>query len=57
MRAYALRPPPASIRFEDKAGCSGTFIKGDIFLVEQHARCSWESREHVKKVYAIFRPL
>ncbi|HKT75317.1 MAG TPA: hypothetical protein VJQ78_01200 [Sphingobium sp.] len=27
-----------------------------MFLVEQGAHCSWDSREHVKKVYAIYRP-
>lgn len=45
-----------SVTFEDETGRSGTFSRGDIFLVEQHAQCSWESREHVAKVYAIFRP-
>lgn len=45
-----------SVTFEDEAGRRGTFSRGDIFLVEQHAQCSWESREHVAKVYAIFRP-
>lgn len=35
---------------------SRTFVAGDIFLVEQHALCSWDSRVHVKKVYAIHRP-
>lgn len=45
-----------SVAFEDEAGNQRTFSKGDIFLVEQHAQCSWESREHVKKVYAIYRP-
>ncbi|SFU83817.1 cupin domain-containing protein [Pseudoduganella namucuonensis] len=46
-----------SVTFEDETGRRGTFSKGDIFLVEQHAQCSWESREHVAKVYAIYRPL
>ncbi|MBP0624862.1 cupin domain-containing protein [Cupriavidus consociatus] len=45
-----------SVTFEDETGRLGTFSRGDIFLVEQHAQCSWESREHVAKVYAIFRP-
>lgn len=45
-----------SVTFEDETGRSGTFSRGDIFLVEQHARCSWDSREQVAKVYAIFRP-
>lgn len=45
-----------SVTFEDEAGNRRTFSKGDIFLVEQNAQCSWESREYVKKVYAIYRP-
>jgi len=45
-----------SVTFVDGAGRKGTFAKGDIFLVEQGAHCSWESREYVKKVYAIYRP-
>lgn len=45
-----------SVTFVDEAGRTGTFERGDIFLVEQSAQCSWESREHVAKVYAIYRP-
>lgn len=45
-----------SVTFVDGANREGTFRKGDIFLVEQDAHCSWESREYVKKVYAIYRP-
>ncbi|WP_028206460.1 cupin domain-containing protein [Paraburkholderia nodosa] len=45
-----------SVTFEDEAGRTATFGRGDIFLVEQGARCSWDSREHVAKVYAIYRP-
>ncbi|WP_454831818.1 cupin domain-containing protein [Pseudoxanthomonas wuyuanensis] len=45
-----------SVTFVDGANREGTFRKGDIFLVEQGAHCSWESREYVKKVYAIYRP-
>lgn len=45
-----------SVTFIDETGRSGTFSKGDIFLVEQQARCSWESRENVAKVFAIYRP-
>ena len=44
------------VTFVDEAGRVGTFSKGDIFLVEQTARCSWESTEHVAKVYVIYRP-
>ena len=45
-----------SVTFVDEAGRSGTFSKGDIFLVEQTANCSWDSRDHVAKVYVIYRP-
>lgn len=45
-----------SVTFVDETGRGATFSCGDIFLVEQGAQCSWESREQVAKVYAIFRP-
>jgi uncharacterized cupin superfamily protein len=45
-----------SVTFVDETGREGTFSKGDIFLVEQTAMCSWESREQVAKVYVIYRP-
>ncbi len=45
-----------SVTFVDGAGRSGTFSKGDIFLIEQTADCSWESRVDVAKVYVIYRP-
>lgn len=45
-----------SVTFVDETGRSSTFSRGDIFIVEQGAQCSWESREHVAKVYAIYRP-
>lgn len=45
------------VTFADEIGRSHTFGKGDIFLVEQGASCSWDSREHVAKVYAIYSPL
>ncbi len=45
-----------SVTFVDEAGRTATFAKGDIFLVEAGASCSWESREDVAKVYAIHRP-
>lgn len=44
------------VTFVDGEGREATFSKGDIFLVEMGADCSWESRSHVKKVYAIYRP-
>jgi uncharacterized cupin superfamily protein len=45
-----------SVTFIDEAGTEGAFAKGDIFLVEQGASCSWDSQVHVKKVYCIYRP-
>ena len=45
-----------SVTFVDEANRSGTFSKGDIFLVEQNAQCSWDSRDQVAKVYVIYRP-
>ncbi len=45
-----------SVTFVDEVGRRGTFSQGDIFLIEQTAQCSWESRNHVAKVYAIYRP-
>lgn len=45
-----------SVSFEDETGRRGTFSRGDIFLIEQNAQCSWESRENVAKVFAIYRP-
>ncbi|MES2172558.1 MAG: cupin domain-containing protein [Pseudomonadota bacterium] len=45
-----------SVTFIDESGAEGTFDKGDIFLVEQGASCSWDSQVDVKKVYCIYRP-
>lgn len=45
-----------SVTFVDGAGREKTFVRGDVFFVEQGADCAWDSREYVKKVYAIFRP-
>jgi len=45
-----------SVTFVDEDGAQATFHKGDIFLVEQGASCSWDSQVHVKKVYCIYRP-
>ncbi|HTH73372.1 MAG TPA: cupin domain-containing protein [Trinickia sp.] len=46
-----------SVTLVDETGRTATFSRGDIFLVEQGARCSWESLEQVAKVYAIYRPV
>lgn len=45
-----------AVTFEDGAGRRATFSKGDIFLVEQGAECSWLSETDVAKVFAIYRP-
>lgn len=45
-----------SVHFIDETGHSATFSKGDIFLVEQGANCTWDNREKVAKVYVIYRP-
>lgn len=45
-----------SVTFVDEVGAEGTFARGDIFLVEQGASCSWDSKVHVKKIYCIYRP-
>ncbi|MFZ2998578.1 cupin domain-containing protein [Sphingobium sp.] len=46
-----------SVTFVDGDGAEGTFSRGDIFLVEQGASCSWDSQVDVKKIYAIYRPV
>ena len=45
-----------SVSFIDETGRSATFSKGDIFLIEQGANCTWDSRVQVAKVYVIYRP-
>ena len=45
-----------SVTFVDAAGREQMFAKNDIFIVEQGAECSWESRQHVAKVFALYRP-
>ncbi len=44
------------VTFTDAAGRSATFSKGDTYIIEQGAECSWESRVHVAKIYSLFRP-
>jgi len=44
------------VSFEDAAGAQATFVRGDIFLVRQDSECSWDSKVHVHKAYAIWRP-
>ena len=44
------------VTFTDAAGRSATYSKGDTYIIEQGAECSWTSHEHVAKIYALFRP-
>lgn len=44
------------VSFTDAAGRSATFRKGDTFIIEQGAECSWDSQVDVAKIYAQFRP-
>lgn len=46
-----------SVTFTDETGTSRTFSTGDVFLLEHAAECAWDSQVHVKKVYAIWRPV
>ncbi|MEO7385264.1 MAG: cupin domain-containing protein [Novosphingobium sp.] len=45
------------VTFTDAAGRSATFSKGDTYIIEQGAECSWESHVDVAKIYALFRPV
>ena len=45
-----------SVTFTDAGGRTQTFAKGDTFIIEQGAECSWDSQEHVAKIYSLFRP-
>ncbi|MCJ2180941.1 cupin domain-containing protein [Novosphingobium album (ex Hu et al. 2023)] len=44
------------VTFTDASGRSATFEKGDTLIIEQGAECTWDSREHVAKIYAQYRP-
>lgn len=44
------------VAFTDAAGRTATFAKGDTFIIEQGAECSWDSQVNVAKIYALFRP-
>lgn len=45
-----------AVTFVDETAQTRTFRAGELFLVEQGASCSWDSREHVAKIFAIYRP-
>lgn len=44
------------VTFTDAAGRTATFRKGDTYIIEQGADCSWDSQVDVAKIYAQFRP-
>lgn len=45
------------VTFTDASGRNATFRKGDTFIIEQGAECSWDSQVNVAKIYALFRPV
>ena len=45
-----------SVTFTDASGRTATFSKGDTFIIEQGAECSWDSQVDVAKIYALYRP-
>lgn len=44
-----------SLTLNDDAGREQQFNQGDVILAEYGSRCAWDSREHVAKVFAIYR--
>jgi uncharacterized cupin superfamily protein len=56
-RHYELmRLLEGSVTYVDAAGREGRYQAGDVVLFEHGGAASWESRVHVKKIYATFRP-
>lgn len=45
-----------SVTFTDASGRTATFSKGDTFIIEKGAECSWDSQVDVAKIYALYRP-
>lgn len=45
-----------SVTFADAAGRTATFSKGDTFIIEKGAECTWDSQEDVAKIYSLYRP-
>lgn len=45
-----------SVTFTDASGRTATFRRGDTFIIEKGADCSWDSGEYVAKIYAYYRP-
>jgi uncharacterized cupin superfamily protein len=51
-----MRLLEGEVTFVDEAGRTGRFGPGDVVLFVQGGGASWESRTHVKKIYATYRP-
>lgn len=51
-----MRLLEGEVTFADQHGRTGTFGAGDVVLFVQGGSSAWESRSHVKKIYATFRP-
>jgi uncharacterized cupin superfamily protein len=51
-----MRLLEGEVTFVDHNGRSGTFAAGDVVLFVQGGAASWESRSHIKKIYATYRP-
>lgn len=51
-----MRLLEGEVTFVDQHGHSATFGAGDVVLFVQGGGCSWQSRAHVKKIYATYRP-
>jgi uncharacterized cupin superfamily protein len=51
-----MRLLEGEVTFADASGCTASFGEGDVVLFVQGGGASWESRTHVKKIYATYRP-
>ena len=51
-----MRLLEGEVTFIDQHGRSGTFGPGNVVLFVKGGAASWESRSHVKKIYATYRP-
>ena len=51
-----MRLLEGEVTFIDQHGRSGTFGPGDVVLFVKGGAASWESRSHVKKIFATYRP-
>jgi uncharacterized cupin superfamily protein len=51
-----MRLLEGEVTFVDEAGRTGRFGTGDVVLFVHGGAASWESRTHVKKIYATYRP-